>query len=86
MKTKVITKKKVATKPKSKALKQGVVSGSLLADIRQAVADYIATEGCSCCRDTDGHDKAMERLGKLIRMKKYDDNSGFDYSRYRSKQ
>ena len=57
------------------------VSGSLLADIRQAVADYIATEGCRCCRDIDGHDKAMERLGKLIRMKKYDDKSGFDYSR-----
>ena len=84
--TQIKSNKKVSTKPKNKALKQGAVSGSLLADIRQAVADYIATEGCSCCRDTDGHDKAMERLGKLIKMKKYDDNSGFDYGRYRSKQ
>jgi hypothetical protein len=73
-----MTKIKVASKP--------VVSGSLLADIRQAVADYIATEGCSCCQDREGHEAAMKRLGKMLKMKKYDDGSGFDYSRYRSKQ
>lgn len=72
------SKRKTAFKPS--------ISGSLLAEIRQAVADYIATEGCSCCRDIDGHEDAMERLGKLIRMKKYDDGSGFDYVRYKSNQ
>lgn len=81
-----MSKEKSLLKAQKPALRKGAVSGSLLADIRQAVADYIATEGCSCCRDTDGHDKAMERLGKLIKMKKYDDGSGFDYGRYRSKQ
>jgi len=52
------------------------------AEIRRAFADYIATEGCSCCRDIEGHSEAMKRLGKLLRMKKYCDGSGYDYSLY----
>lgn len=55
-----------------------------LAEIRQAVADYIATEGCTCCQDVEGHKAAMQRLGKLLRMKKYKDGSGFDYRLYRT--
>jgi hypothetical protein len=53
-----------------------------IADIRTAFADYIATEGCSCCQDTEGHKKAMDKLGKLLKMKKYKDGSGYDYSLY----
>ena len=62
------------------------VSGSLLADVRQAVADYMRTEGCSCCRDYEGHKINEARLGKLLKVKKYDDGSGYDFSKYRSKQ
>lgn len=58
----------------------------LIAEIRTALADYIATEGCSCCRDNEGHDKAMDRLGKLLRMRKYKDGSGYDHSLYRTKK
>ena len=57
-----------------------------LSEIRKAVADYIATEGCSCCQDIDGHKKAANRLGKLLRIKKYDDNSGYDFYSYRTKK
>lgn len=57
---------------------------SFLSEVRTAVADYISTEGCSCCSDYEGHKNAMERLGKLIRMKKYTDGSGYDYSKYRT--
>ena len=78
--------KKVEPTSKSGNDAKPIVSRSFLADIRQAVADYIATEGCSCCRDIDGHKDAMERLGKMIRMKKYSDGSGYDYSLYRSKK
>lgn len=59
---------------------------TLLAQLRTAVADYIATEGCSCCQDIDGHKEAMSRLGKLLKMKKYSDGSGYDYSRYKTKK
>lgn len=85
-----MSKSKIANKKTSAArqpaLHKANVSRSFLADVRQAVADYIATEGCSCCQDVDGHKAAMERLGKLIRMKKYSDGSGYDYGLYRSKE
>lgn len=34
--------------------------------IREALADYIASEGCSCCRNTEAHEDAARRLGKLL--------------------
>lgn len=54
--------------------------------LRAAIADYISTEGCSCCRDSEGHDEAMGRIGKLLNMKKYSDKSGYDYSVYKTKK
>lgn len=54
-----------------------------LGEIRQAVADYMYSEGCSCCRDTDAHEQNAERLGKLLRVPK--DKDGWrDWSPYRS--
>lgn len=55
-----------------------------LEKIRQAIADYMWSEGCSCCRDQDKHEKANEKLAKLLNVEKYPDNSGFDWSKYRS--
>lgn len=68
------------------ALHKTDVSGSLLAEIRRAVADYIKSEGCSCCQDRDAHKEASERLGKLLKVKKYSDGSGRDFYAYASKQ
>ena len=56
-----------------------------LSEIRKAVADYMKTEGCSCCRDYEGHKINEDRLGKLLNIKKYADGSGYDFSKYRSK-
>lgn len=53
-----------------------------VADVRQAFADYYKTEGCSCCRDTDNHDKAENKLAELLKPDKYDDGSGFDWYKY----
>lgn len=53
-------------------------------DIRRALADYIASEGCSCCRDTEAHDEAAERLGKLLGIPKYSDGSGRDFVKFRT--
>jgi hypothetical protein len=61
-----------------KVLRKTDVSGSLLSEIRQAVAAYMWSEGCSCCR-SDNHDENGERLAVLLGVKKYDDGSGYDW-------
>ncbi len=53
--------------------------------LRQAVADYIGSEGCSCCRGND-HDAHRARLGELLGVPKYPDGSGHDFGRFRPKE
>jgi hypothetical protein len=65
-----------------KALRKTDVSGSLLSEIRQAVAAYMWSEGCSCCR-SDNHDENGERLAVLLGVKKYEDGSGYDWKSVR---
>ena len=57
-----------------------------LKEIRQAVADYMHSEGCSCCRDIEAHEINHKRLGKLLKAPKYSDDSGYDFSKFRSKK
>lgn len=52
--------------------------------IRQVVADYMFSEGCSCCENIDDHRKHKKRLGKLLNVEMYPDKSGYDFSKYRS--
>lgn len=52
--------------------------------LRQAVADYMFSEGCSCCRDSD-HDNHANRLGALLKVPRYSDGSGYDFSKFRTK-
>lgn len=61
-------------------------SSSFIADIRQAIADYMRSEGCSCCQDTKAHKKHEKRLAELLKVEMYDDESGYNFSKYRSKQ
>jgi hypothetical protein len=56
-----------------------------ISEIRKALADYIASEGCGCCGRREEHTIAMNKLGKLLKMRKYKDGSGYDYSLYRTK-
>lgn len=53
--------------------------------IRAAVADYICSEGCDCCSGSD-HKLHKEALGRMLRMKKYPDGSGYDFYRYSPKK
>lgn len=55
-------------------------------EIRQSIADYISSEGCGCCEDREAHKGHAERLAKLLNVKKYSDKSGYDFSKYKSKQ
>jgi methionine aminopeptidase len=50
-----------------------------LAEIRRAVADYMASEGCSCCGNYDQHAIDKLALGKLLHAKMYADKSGYDF-------
>ncbi len=57
-----------------------------ISEIRRAFADYVASEGCSCCQDRPAHEEAAERLGKLLRVAKYSDGSGRDFYKYKTKK
>lgn len=76
----------MSNEEQNQPLQQPLVSGSLLEEIRQAFADYYESEGCSCCEDTEPHKEASLRLGKLLGAEIYDDNSGVNWYKYRSKQ
>lgn len=54
-----------------------------LAQIRKAVAHYMASEGCSCCGNYEQHQVDAKALGRLLRVKPYADGSGYDFRRYR---
>lgn len=58
----------------------------LMKEIRTALADYVKSEGCSCCQNTDVHNAAAERLGQLLHIKKYSDGSGRDFYAYATKK
>ncbi len=53
-------------------------------EIRTAIADYIRSEGCSCCQGSD-HDEHTAIIAKLLKVRKYKDGSGYDFSKYRTK-
>lgn len=53
------------------------------AEVRAAFAEYVYTEGCSCCRSDPEHDIAKSTLGRLLGVRKYADRSGYDFYRYR---
>ena len=55
-----------------------------LSEVMQAVADYMSSEGCSCCEATLSHDKHKARLAELLKVPKYNDGSGYDFGRLKS--
>jgi len=52
---------------------------SELAKLRLAVCNYMQSEGCSCCRDDDAHDKYQREIAAILNIPLYDDGSGVDY-------
>ncbi len=51
-------------------------------ELRQAVALYMSSEGCSCCQGSE-HYKHKELLAKLLKVKQYPDKSGFNFNKYK---
>ena len=54
--------------------------------VRQAVADYMRSEGCSCCQDREEHKEHEKRLAKLLNVPEYEDGSGYSFEDFRSEQ
>lgn len=54
-----------------------------LESIRAAVANYMWSEGCDCCRGAK-HDAHAETLAKLLDVPKYEDDSGYDFFQFRT--
>jgi len=54
---------------------------SLKQSIRVALANYMSSEGCSCCEDSDHSDHAAV-LAKLLDVPEYEDGSGYDFFKY----
>lgn len=51
-------------------------------ELEKAILQYLGSEGCSCCEDTDAHDEALADIAKVFGWPLYDDGSGVDwYSR-----
>ena len=51
-------------------------------ELRRAVADYMRSEGCSCCRNIDSHEEHEKRLAELLDIPMYDDDSGYDFNQF----
>lgn len=55
----------------------------LLRDLKTAVADYMSSEGCSCCEGGD-HSEHKAVIAKLLKVPKYDDGSGYDFNKFKT--
>lgn len=53
-------------------------------EIRESVANYMRSEGCSCCQDIEKHKENTAKLAELLNVPPYLDNSGYDFSQFRS--
>ncbi|WP_315731707.1 MULTISPECIES: hypothetical protein [unclassified Bradyrhizobium] len=56
------------------------------AELRRLVADYMHSEGCSCCRDINAHEEHAAALAKILKVPAYADGSGFDFYQFRTDQ
>jgi hypothetical protein len=54
--------------------------------IRKAVANYMRSEGCSCCRDIPAHEEHTRILAELLDVPMYDDESGYDFFKFSDKR
>jgi hypothetical protein len=55
---------------------------SLKSKLRQAVADYMSSEGCSCCRNIEDHRLHEKTLAEMLDVEPYSDGSGYNFNKY----
>lgn len=63
------------------ALNEGYVEGQRVAmeKVRLIVAKLYCASGCSCCRDNEEWNKATNELGEILKIPKFNDDSGYDF-------
>lgn len=49
-----------------------------LSIVRTAIANYMKSEGCSCCCNTENHRENKAQLAKLLNVPMYKDESGLE--------
>ena len=54
--------------------------------LRRMVADLTWCSGCACCRDVEGWNLAQQELAHMLDVEPYEDGSGYDFYKYRSKE
>ena len=54
-------------------------------EVRAAVANYIYSEGCSCCQGAD-HGEHEKKIAKLLSVPKYEDGSGYNFGKYKTEE
>jgi hypothetical protein len=54
--------------------------------VRTAVADYMHSKGCSCCRDTEAHEEHEAKLAQLLEVPPYEDGSGYNFAQFRTEK
>jgi hypothetical protein len=52
--------------------------------IKMAVANYMRSEGCTCCQDVEAHEEHAKILAELLSVPEYNDHSGFNFSLFRT--
>ena len=52
------------------------------ARLREAVANYMRSEGCGCCEDCEAHIEHARILAGLLDVPMYNDGSGYDFYRF----
>ena len=66
--------------------KLGVYEKGILEDfkkeVRELIANYMRSEGCTCCQDIEEHKKVKRRLGKLLDCGKYDGEDEYNFYQY----
>lgn len=67
-------------------MKRNTTNSKLLKDIRKAVADYMSSEGCGCCSNRDKHEKHEKILAELLNVPKYNDDSGYNFNKFRTEK
>jgi hypothetical protein len=55
-----------------------------IAEVRENIANYMLSEGCSCCQDREKHEENKKKLAKLLDVPPYDDNSGYNFFQFKT--
>ena len=71
--------------PKQRREKVNMETKALRKELREAVADYMSSEGCGCCEDSERQDMAKARLAKLLKVPAYKDGSGYNFNKFATK-